>query len=45
MDAEKLFHRYQELQQYVGWTAEDAKRVEAVAGLLEPRLRALVDDF
>src|SRR5580765_801887 len=45
MDAEKLFHRYQELQRYVGWTGEDAKRVQAVAGLLEPRLRALVDDF
>jgi signal transduction histidine kinase len=45
MDAGKLFHRYQELQRYVGWTPEDAKRVQAVAGLLEPRLRALVDDF
>jgi two-component system, NtrC family, sensor kinase len=45
MDAEKLFDRYQELQRYVGWTADDAKRVQSVAGLLEPRLRALVDDF
>ena len=45
MDAEKLFQRYQELQRYVGWTAEDAKRVQATADLLEPRLRALVDDF
>jgi signal transduction histidine kinase len=45
MDADKLFQRYQELQRYVGWTTEDAKRVQAVAGLLEPRLRALVDDF
>ena len=45
MDAGKLFHRYQELQRYVGWTPEDAKRVQAVAGLLEPRLRALADDF
>jgi signal transduction histidine kinase len=45
MDAEKLFHRYQELQQYVGWTAEDAKRVQAVAGLLGPRLSAMIDDF
>jgi signal transduction histidine kinase len=45
MDAEKLFQRYQELQRYVGWTAEDAKRVQSVAGLLEPHLRALVDDF
>jgi signal transduction histidine kinase len=45
MDAEKLFQRYQELQRYVGWTPEDARRVQAVAGLLEPCLRALVDDF
>jgi signal transduction histidine kinase len=45
MDAEKLFHRYQELQRYVGWTAEDARRIHAVAGLLAPRLGALVDDF
>src|ERR1022692_983704 len=45
MDAEKLFHRYQELQQYVGWTAEDAKKVQGVAGLLERRLPAMIDDF
>jgi len=45
MDADKLFHRYQELQRYVGWTPEDAKRVHAVASLLEPHLRVLVDDF
>jgi PAS domain S-box-containing protein len=45
MDAAKRFQRYQELQQYVGWTAEDAQRVQAVAALLEPRLCALVDDF
>jgi two-component system, NtrC family, sensor kinase len=45
MDAEKLFHRYQELQQYIGWTAEDAKKVQGVAGLLERRLPAMIDDF
>ena len=45
MDAEKRFHRYQELQQYVGWTTEDAKRVQAIAGLLGPRLSAMIDDF
>jgi signal transduction histidine kinase len=45
MDAEKLFHRYQELQQYVGWTAEDAKRIQAIAGLLEHRLPPIIDDF
>ena len=45
MDAEKRFLRYQELQQYVGWTAEDARRVQSVATLLEPRLPAMIDDF
>ena len=45
MDAEKVFHRYRELQQYVGWTAEDAQRVQAIAALLGPRLSAMIDDF
>jgi len=45
MDATKLLHRYKELQQYVGWTADDAARVHAIAQLLEPHLPALVDDF
>src|SRR5204862_3652078 len=39
------FPRYQELQRYVGWTDDDARRVAAVAGLVEPSLPALVDDF
>src|SRR5262249_55160688 len=39
------YRRYQELQQYVGWTPEDAQRVQSVAVLLDPRLPALVDDF
>src|SRR5207247_779192 len=34
-----------ELQQYVAWTAQDAKRIHAVAGLLRPRLPAMIDDF
>jgi PAS domain S-box-containing protein len=45
MDAEKRFQRYQELQEYVGWTADDAQRVQSVAGLLAPHLAAMVDDF
>src|ERR1022692_3390284 len=45
MDADKLFHRYQELQQYVGWTAEDARRAQSVAELLRKYLPMLVDDF
>jgi signal transduction histidine kinase len=33
------------LQQYVGWTEEDAQRVWSVAALLEPHLTPLIDDF
>ncbi|MBI3410334.1 MAG: PAS domain-containing sensor histidine kinase [Planctomycetes bacterium] len=33
------------MQQYVGWHVADARRVQAVAGLLEPHLLALIDDF
>ncbi len=45
MNADELFRRYQELQAYVGWTDEDARRVHALAGLLEPYLLPLIDDF
>lgn len=45
MDAQALFARYQELQRYVGWTEEHARRVQSVADRLEPCLPALVDDF
>ena len=45
MDTDRLFDRYRELQSYVGWTDEDARRVAAVAPLLEPHLPALIDDF
>jgi hypothetical protein len=31
MNCDDLFRRYQELQQYVGWTDEDAERVHSVA--------------
>ncbi len=45
IDAEALFARYQQLQQYVGWTDEDAGRVRQSASLVEPVFTALVDDF
>src|SRR5947209_18497467 len=45
MEPEKLYHRYQELQRYVGWTDEDAQRVRSIATTLDPVLPALVDDF
>lgn len=40
-----VFRRYQDLQRYVGWTEDDAGRVRAVAGLLDPHLGPIVDDF
>ena len=39
------FRRYQELQQYVGWTDEDAERVKLVGPALVPAFEALIDDF
>jgi signal transduction histidine kinase len=45
MNPDELFGRYQELQQYVGWTEQDARSVAAVGPLLEPSLAELIDDF
>jgi two-component system, NtrC family, sensor kinase len=45
MDSDRLFSRYRELQSYVGWTEVDAERVVAAAGLVEPFLDDLVNDF
>lgn len=45
MTADERFARYQDLQQYVGWTDDDARHVRSVAGVLDPHLGALVDDF
>jgi signal transduction histidine kinase len=45
MDADALMRRYEELQRYVGWTPEDAVRVQALRPLLAPALPALIDDF
>jgi signal transduction histidine kinase len=45
MDPEKLYCRYQELQRYVGWTDDDARRVQSIAAALDAMLPALVDDF
>jgi two-component system, NtrC family, sensor kinase len=44
-DPEALFRRYQQLQAYVGWTEDDARRVQAVGALLGPSFKALIDDF
>src|SRR5262245_37815011 len=45
MNSDDLYRRYQELQQYVGWTEQDAQRVQSIAVLLAPRLSPLIDDF
>jgi signal transduction histidine kinase len=45
MDADDLLARYQELQRYVGWTDDDARRVKSVAARLQPYLAPLIDDF
>lgn len=37
--------RYRELQRYVGWTEDDARAVASVAGIIEPFLVGLVEDF
>jgi signal transduction histidine kinase len=45
MEPDPLFRRYQELQQYVGWTDEDARRVRDSRPLVLPHLDPLIDDF
>ena len=45
MGMARLNERYRELQTYVGWSEDDARRVMATAPLLDPHLPALIDDF
>jgi signal transduction histidine kinase len=45
VDIDQVYRRYQELQAWVGWTDESARRVAATADLLTPHLVTLVDDF
>jgi signal transduction histidine kinase len=42
---DELYRHYRELQLYVGWTEEDARRVHSVAGLLDAHLPLLIEDF
>lgn len=44
-DPDLIYRRYQEFQAYVGWTEDDAERVQSLAPLLGPHLRGLVEDF
>jgi signal transduction histidine kinase len=45
MNDDERFGRFRELEAYVGWTEDDARRVAAVAPRLDPYLAALIDDF
>ncbi len=45
MDPEQLFQRYQDLQQYVGWTADDVARIREAAPQIAPYVPQLIDDF
>src|SRR5262245_41937141 len=45
MRPEAVYRRYRELQEYVGWSPEDAARVAALAAPLAGHLPAVVDDF
>jgi len=44
-DIDALYQRYCELQSYVGWSDDDARRVQAVAAILDTFLAGLIDDF
>lgn len=39
------YQRYRELQAYVGWADDDAKRIVSAAPRVETHLPALIDDF
>lgn len=45
MPGQARFERYEELQSYVGWTAEDAARVLSSKMLVEPVIPDLIEDF
>ena len=45
MNTQRLFDRYRELQSYVGWTDDDARRIADAAPLLAPHVPMLIEDF
>jgi signal transduction histidine kinase len=45
MQPEKVFERYQELQQYIGWTDEDARLVYKLSPFAQPHFELLIEDF
>lgn len=40
-----LFERFRDLQTYVGWTVEDAARIQSAAQVIERNIDWLVEDF
>jgi signal transduction histidine kinase len=45
INPEHAYGRYQELQRYVGWTEQDAARVQSIYDLVTPYFGPLIDDF
>jgi signal transduction histidine kinase len=45
MDHERIYRRYRELQDYVGWSDDDVARVRKAGRLVKSHLPALIDDF
>lgn len=45
MEPPTAFERYQQLQQYIGWTPVDVERVVAIGRLVTPHLSTVIDDF
>jgi signal transduction histidine kinase len=45
MHKQQVFDRYRELQSYVGWTQEHARRVHSLKPLVEPQFEVLIEDF
>ena len=45
MSAHDFAPRYREMQEYVGWTDDDARRVASLWPLVAPHARDLIDDF
>ena len=42
---DSLFERYQELQGYVGWTEQDARSIQSIAGRVDGAFHAIIVDF
>jgi two-component system sensor kinase FixL len=45
MSDEDFANRYRDMQKYVGWTDDDARRVAQLAPIVAPHAPALIDDF